>query len=109
MGIGEHPAGGSLGFCRSRLPPQSFLPVGIEEATPLLLAISSPSTVFPSCGYRGGDAVDALYRRRLQRLILATPSASYTSDAWCDQPVDFDLGIDFDFDSGRRLGPRHLS
>ena len=42
---------------RFRLPPQSFLPVGIGEATPPLLAISSPSTVFPSCGYRGGDAV----------------------------------------------------
>jgi len=88
-----------------------------------LLAISSPSTVFPSCGYRGGDAADALYWRNIQPLILATPSASYTGDAlsvlywrrpqrlgdaWCDQPVDFDLGIDFDIDSGRRLGARHL-
>jgi len=44
-------------FWRPRLPPQSFLPMGIGEATPLLLEISSPSTVFPSCGYRGGGAV----------------------------------------------------
>ena len=29
-------SGGSLGFWRSRLPPQSFLPVGIGEATPLV-------------------------------------------------------------------------
>ena len=29
-------AGGSLGFWRSRLPPQSFLHVGIGEATPLV-------------------------------------------------------------------------
>ena len=29
----------------------------------------------------GGDAISALYRRRLQRLILATPSASYTGEA----------------------------
>jgi len=79
---GSNPADGSLGFWRSRLPPQSFLTVGIGKATPLLLAISSPSTVFPSCGYRGGDAVDASHWRRLQRLILATPSASYSSDAF---------------------------
>jgi len=32
---GNNPADGSLGFWRSRLPPQSFLPVGIGEATPL--------------------------------------------------------------------------
>ena len=83
--------------------------MGIGEATPLM-----PYT---------GDASSVLYWRRLQRLIQATPSASYTGDAfsvlywrrcqrlgdaWCDQPVDFDLGIDFDFDSGRRLGARHL-
>jgi len=81
-------------FWRSRLPPQFFLPVGIGEATPLM-----PYT---------GDASSVSYWRRLQRLILATPSASHTSDAWCDQPVDFDLGIDFDFDTGRRLGAWHL-
>ena len=56
--------------------------MGIGEATPLLLAISSPSTVFPSRGYWGGDAADVLHWRRLQRLILATPSASYTGDAF---------------------------
>ena len=98
---GSNPAGGSLGFWRSRLPPQSFLPMGIGEATPLLLAISSPTTVFPSRGYRGGDAVTSgdlvslhslsslwasgrrhtgdasstLYWRRLQHLILAMPVA----------------------------------
>jgi len=55
-------------FWRSRLPAQSFLPVGIEEATPLM-----PYT---------GDASSVLYWRRLQRLILATPSASYTGDAF---------------------------
>jgi len=36
MGIGEQPASGSLSIWRSRLPPQSFLPVGIGEATPLV-------------------------------------------------------------------------
>jgi len=55
-------------FWRSRLPPQSFLPVGIGEATPLM-----PYT---------GDTFSVLYWRRLQRLILATPSASYTGDAF---------------------------
>ena len=85
-------------FWRSRLPPQSFLPVGIGKATPLMPY--------------NGDASSVLYWRRLPRLILATPPASYTGDAfsvlywrrlqrlgdaWCDQPVDFD------FDSGRRL------
>ena len=50
-------------FWRSRLPPQSFLPVGIEEARLLM-----PYT---------GDASSALYWRRLQRLILATLPASW--------------------------------
>ena len=62
--------------------PVAHLASGDLEATPLLLAMSSPTTVFPSCGYRGGDAADALYWRRLQRLILATPSTSYTGDAF---------------------------
>ena len=34
-GYSNH-AGGSLGLWRSRPPPQSFLPVGIGEATPLV-------------------------------------------------------------------------
>ena len=54
--------------------------MGIGDATLLLLVNSSPSTVFPSCGYRGGDATDALCWRRIQRIMLATPSASYTGD-----------------------------
>ena len=46
-------------FWRSRLPPQSFLPVGIGEAT-----LFMPYT---------GDASSVSYWRRLQRLILAMP------------------------------------
>jgi len=67
-------------FWRTRLPPQSFLPLGIGEATPLM-----PYT---------GDVSNVLYWRRFQRL----------GDAWCDQPVDFGLCIDLDFDSGLHLG-----
>jgi len=89
---GKNPASGSLSIWRSRLPPQSFLPVGIGEATPLVTSfdffdivslhslsylwvtgrrcryllvltssISSSSTVFPTCGYRGGDVADNLH------------------------------------------------
>jgi len=90
--------------------------VGIGEATPLVTYT--------------GDALGVSYWRRLRHLLLATPSTSYTGDAfsflhwrrlqflgdaWCDQPVDFDVGVDFDFDFGQRLGlaeslgsrPRH--
>ena len=35
MGIGERPCRRFTRLWRSRLPPQSFLPVGIREATPL--------------------------------------------------------------------------
>jgi len=83
---GSDLTGGSLVFRRYRLPPQSFLPVGIGEVTPLVTSltssISSPSTVFPTCGYQGDDAADNLYWRRRRRLMLAMPSASYTGDAW---------------------------
>ena len=45
---------------RGSFPPWSFLPMGIGEQPcqwfTQHLAISSPSTVFPTCGYRGGDA-----------------------------------------------------
>ena len=47
---------------RGSFPPWSFLPMGIGERPfrwfTRLLAISSPSTVFPTCGYRGGDAAE---------------------------------------------------
>ena len=82
------------GVWRSYLPPQSFLPVGIGEITPATnsASFSSPSTVFPTCGYRGGDpanfwvgdARDVSFRRRplchsrrrLGRLMLVSPRAS---------------------------------
>ena len=64
---------------RGSFPPWSFLPMGVGEQPcqrfTQHLAISSPSTVFPTCGYRGGDTADNLYWRRPQRLMLATLGA----------------------------------
>jgi len=61
------------------------------------LAVSSPSAVFPTCGYRGGDPADILVgdardvsrwhrplrpsRQRLGRLMLASPWASHAGVA----------------------------
>ena len=74
-----------------------------------------------------GDAFGVFYWRRLRRLLLAMPSASHEGDAFRISAIPgavnpftlpwhrLYLGIDFDFDSGRRLGvaeslrsrPRH--
>ena len=78
---GVHPASGDLVSLHSL----SYLWVsGRRRRWRLVLAssISPPSTVFPTCGYRGGDAASNLCWRCLQSVMLATPSTSSTGDAF---------------------------
>ena len=68
------------GVWRSRLPPQSFLPVGIGEAKLLILGLTTPTTSHASvalCVFPGDASGVSCWRRLRRRLYLG---------------INFDLG-----------------
>jgi len=71
-------------FLRLRLPPRSFLPVGIGEAALLILGLATPATSPAGVAFCAfpGSASGVFHRRHLERYLY--------------------LGIDFDLGPSRR-------